>query len=40
MAKYNKSKIEAAKTISGPHKLFNGSFILEFLEIPEGLNAR
>jgi hypothetical protein len=39
MTTYDKKKIEAAKTISGPYELFNRTFRLEFLQIPEGLDA-
>lgn len=31
--------IESAKRISGPYPLFNGSFVLEFLEPPKSLDA-
>jgi hypothetical protein len=39
MTTYDKKEIEGAETISGPYELFSGSFRLEFLQIPEGLDA-
>ncbi|CAG5158154.1 uncharacterized protein ALTATR162_LOCUS5011 [Alternaria atra] len=39
MATTNLEAVETAKTISGPHTLFNSSFIIEFLEPPPTLNA-
>ncbi|XPS95040.1 hypothetical protein M3J09_004334 [Ascochyta lentis] len=42
MAPYDSNmtaEIEAAKVISGPHTLYNSTFILEFLEPPPTLNA-
>ncbi|KAL1601077.1 hypothetical protein SLS59_005746 [Nothophoma quercina] len=33
------AELEAAKTVSGPHTLYNSSFILEFLEPPPFLDA-
>lgn len=39
MANPNMQAVESAKIISGPYTLFNGSFILEFLEPPAPLNA-
>jgi hypothetical protein len=39
MPKPNKLDIESSTTISGPHTLFNASFILEILKVPSSLDA-